>query len=111
MDFITMLGYVRDYVPVPVIVAVVVVIALVYASIFIADLIEQHFEEKYQKQLKIFDHKKIWVSVFWCVIVSVALALAKFIAWKEVFFYCLVILGASTFLYEAVLKKVIKTND
>lgn len=111
MDFITILNYVRDYVPVPVIVAVVAVIMLVYGSLYIADLIEKSVEERFQKELKIFDHKKIWLSVFWCVVVSVALAIGKFIAWKEVCFYCLVILGASTFLYEAILKKVIKKND
>jgi hypothetical protein len=37
---------------------------------------------------------------------SLTLALAKFIEWGEMPFYLVVILGASTFLYEAFLKKI-----
>ena len=105
MDFNSILNTVKDYVPVPVIVAVVAVIMLVYGSIYIASIIENAIEAKCKKQIRIFDHKKIWLSVFWCAVVSVALALAGFIAWRECFYYGLLILGASTFLYEAFLKK------
>lgn len=106
MDFNTILNTVKEYVPIPVIVAVVAVIMLVYGSMYIAGIIEDYLEEKSGKQIKIFDHKKIWLSLFWCVIVSVTLALAAFIQWKETPYYCLLILGASTFLYEAFLKKI-----
>lgn len=106
MDLNSILNIVKEYVPVPVIVAVVAVIMLVYVSIYIASLIEDAIEAKKGRQIKIFDHKKIWLSVFWCAVVSVALALAGFIAWRECFYYGLVILGASTFLYEAFLKKI-----
>ena len=106
MDFNNILNTVKEYVPIPVIVAVVAVIMLVYGSMFIAGIIEDYLEEKSGKQIKIFDHKKIWLSVFWCAVVSVALALAKFIAWREAVYYGLLILGASTFLYEAFLKKI-----
>ncbi len=105
MDFDTILNTVKEYVPIPVIVAVVAVIMLVYGSIYIAAVIENAIEAKCKKQIRIFDHKKIWLSVFWCAVVSVALALAGFIAWRECFYYGLLILGASTFLYEAFLKK------
>lgn len=106
MDLTTIISYVKDYVPVPVIVAVIAVIMLVYASLYAASLIEQRIEEKKGKQIKIFEHKKIWLSVFWCIILSVALALGGFIAWKETLYYWLLILGASSFLYEAFLKKI-----
>jgi 4-hydroxybenzoate polyprenyltransferase len=106
MDLNSILNIVKEYVPVPVIVAVVAVIMLVYVSIYIASLIEDAIEAKKGRQIKIFDHKKIWLSVFWCAIVSVALALAGFITWRECFYYGLLILGASTFLYEAFLKKI-----
>lgn len=106
MDFNTILNTVKEYVPIPVIVAVVAVIMLVYGSMYIASIIEEAVETKTGKQIKIFDHKKIWLSVFWCAVVSVALALAKFIAWREAVYYGLLILGASTFLYEAFLKKI-----
>ena len=106
MDLNSILNLVKEYIPIPVIVAVVVVIMLVYGSIYIAKIIEDSLEAKSGKQIKLFDHKKIWLSVFWCVVVSIALALAKFIEWKETFYYALLILGASTFLYEAFLKKI-----
>ena len=108
MDFTTILNIIKElkeYVPIPVIVAVAAVIMLVNVSIKIASIIEAAVEEKKNRQIKIFDHKKIWLSVFWCAVVSVALALAGFIAWRECFYYGLCILGASTFLYEAFLKK------
>ncbi|MBO7735100.1 MAG: hypothetical protein J6S67_21230 [Methanobrevibacter sp.] len=105
MDLSYVLSVIKDYIPIPVIVAVVAVIMLVYGSIYIAGLVEAYLEEKWQKQIKIFDHKKIWLSVFWCVIVAVTLAWAKYILWRELAYYSLIILGASTFLYEAFLKK------
>lgn len=111
MDFNSILNIVKEYVPVPVIVAVVAVIMLVYVSIYIASMIEDAIEAKKGRQIKIFDHKKIWLSVFWCAVVSVALALAKFIKWDEFLYYFFVILGASTFLYEAFLKKLGMKKD
>lgn len=106
MDFNSILNVVKEYVPMPVIIAVVAVIMLVYASGMLASMIEDAVEEKKGRQIKIFDHKKIWLSVFWCAVVSVALALAKYIEWRECVYYGLLILGASTFLYEAFLKKI-----
>ena len=106
MDFNSILNTVKEYVPVPVIVAVVCVIMLVYGSTYIASAIEESVEQKKGKQIKIFDHKKIWLSAFWCIVLTVALALSKAIQWKEVLYYWLLILGASTFLYEAFLKKI-----
>lgn len=106
MDFNTILNTVKEYVPVPVIVAVAAVIMLVYGSLKIAKIIEDYLEERDGKQIKIFDHKKIWLSFFWCIVVSVTLAMAGFIAWRETPYYGLFILGASTFLYEAFLKKI-----
>ena len=112
MDFNTILDTVKQYVPVPVIVAVVCVIMLVYVSTYIASAIEESIEQKKGKQIKIFDHKKIWLSAFWCIVLTVALAVSKTIQWKEVLYYWLLILGASTFLYEAFLKKIgIKKED
>lgn len=105
MDFISILQTVKEYVPIPVIVAVAANIMLVYGSSFIVSVIEEYLEDTYGKQFKFFDGKKVWLSAFWCIILSVTLALAKFIEWRELPFYLFVILGASTFLYEAFLKK------
>lgn len=106
MDLNSILNTVKEYVPMPVIVAVVCVIMLVYVSTYIASAIEESVEQKNGKQIKIFDHKKIWLSAFWCIIVTVALAVSKAIEWAQVLYYWLLILGASTFLYEAFLKKI-----
>lgn len=112
MDFNAILNTVKQYVPVPVIVAVVCVIMLVYGSGYIAAAIEESLEQKKGKQIKLFDHKKIWLSAFWCIVLTIALAVSKAIEWKEVLYYWLLILGASTFLYEAFLKKIgIKKED
>ena len=105
MDFNYIFSVVKDYVPIPVIVAVVCVIMLVYCSSFIIAAVEESLEQKKGRQIKIFDHKKIWLSVFWCILMTVALAISKAIEWKQVPYYWLIILGASTFLYEAFLKK------
>lgn len=106
MDFTAIINTVKENVPVPVIIAVVAVIMLVYGSMYLASVIEEAVETKTGKQIRIFDHKKIWLSVFWCAIVSVALALAGYIAWRETAFYGLFILGSSTLCYEAFLKKI-----
>lgn len=112
MDFNSILELVKQYVPVPVIVAVAAVIMLVYGSMYLARVVENYLEEKEGKQIKFFDHKKIWLNLFWSIVVSVTLALATFIQWKETPYYCLLILGASTFLYEAFLKKLgMKNNE
>lgn len=111
MDFISILQTVKEYIPIPVIVAVAANIMLVYGSSFIVSVIEKYLEEKNKKQYKLFDGKKVFLSAFWCVVLSVTLALAKFIEWRELPFYLFVILGASTFLYEAFLKKLgVKKN-
>jgi cobalamin synthase len=112
MDLSALFNVVKEYVPVPVIVAVAANIMLVYGSSWLVTLIEEYYEEEMGKQYKFFDGKKVWLSAFWCIILSVTLALAKFIEWRELPFYLFVILGASTFLYEAFLKKIgVKKND
>ena len=105
MDFISILQAAKEYIPVPVIVAVAANIMLVYGSQWLVTQIENYLEEKNKKQYRFFDGKKVFLSAFWCVILSLTLALAKFIEWREMPFYLFVILGASTFLYEAFLKK------
>ena len=112
MDFMSILETIKEYVPVPVIVAVIAVIMLVYGSLFLTKSIENYLEEKKGKQIKIFDHKKIWLSALWCAVTVVTLALAKHIEWRECPFYFFVILSASSFLYEAFLKKIgLKKED
>ena len=111
MDFNTILSYVKEYIPGPVIAAVVCVIMLVYMSSFIATSIEDVVEKKKGKQIKIFDHKKVWLSLFWCILMTITLAISKFIEWKQVPYYTFIVLGASTFLYEAFLKKLGMKKD
>ena len=109
MDF-SILNAIKEYIPVPVIVAVVIVIMLVYVTSFAAEVLEDYLEEKFKKQIKFFNHKKIWLSLFWCIICSVTVAAAGYISWKELPFYIFVILGGSTFLYESFIKRWITKN-
>ncbi len=106
MDLSALFSVVKEYIPIPVLVAVAANIMLVYGSQWLVTQIENYLEEKNKKQYKFFDGKKVFLSAFWCVILSLTLALAKFIEWREMPFYLFVILGASTFLYEAFLKKI-----
>ena len=106
MELSVIFNVVKEYVPIPVIVATVSNIMLVYGSTFLVSIIEEYLEENNGKQYRFFDGKKVWLSVFWCIVLSITLALAKFIEWREMPFYLFVILGASTFLYEAFLKKI-----
>ena len=103
---ISILQTVKEYIPIPVIVAVIAVIMLVYGSSLFLGVLEEYLEESWNRQIKFFNHKKIYLSLIWCVIASLTLALAKFIEWREMPFYLFVIMGASTFCYEAFLKKV-----
>lgn len=105
MDFLSILETVKEYVPVPVIVSVVVVIMMIYVSSIFLKVLEDFLEESWGRQIKFFDHKKIYLSLIWCAVSTLTLALAKFIEWREFPFYLFVILGASTFCYEAFLKK------
>jgi hypothetical protein len=105
MDLSALFNVVKEYVPIPVIVAVAANIMLVYGSQWLVTQIENYLEDKNKKQYKLFDGKKVWLSVIWCIVLSVTLALAKFIEWRELPFYLFVIMGASTFCYEAFLKK------
>ena len=106
MDLSALFNTVKEYIPIPVIVAVIAVIMLVYGSSLFLGVVEEYLEEEWNRQIKFFDHKKIWLSLIWCVVASLTLALAKFIEWREMPFYLFVIMGASTFCYEAFLKKV-----
>lgn len=105
MDLSALFTMAKEYIPIPVIVAVIANIMLVYGSSWLVTVIENYLEEKNGKQYRFFDGKKVFLSLFWCIILSLTLALAKFIEWRELPFYLFVILGASTFLYEAFLKK------
>ena len=102
MDVSTILNYVSDFIPTSVIVAAAVAILLIYLSQKIACVFEKWIEAKKNKQIRIFDHKKIWLSLFWSVVLSVALALGSFIEWREALFYAFCILGGSGFLYNMV---------
>jgi hypothetical protein len=105
MDFMTIINTVKDYIPMPVIIAVIAVIMLIYGSSIFFTTLEAFLEESWNRQIKFFDHKKIWLSLIWCSVATLTLALAKYIEWREFAYYLFVILGASTFCYEAFLKK------
>lgn len=106
MSLQEIIAFVTTYIPVPVIIAIILNIFFVYMTQKLVCKFENWIEEKKKKQIKIFDHKKIWLSVFWCVVLSVVLACTNLIEWKQLVYYMFIILGASTFCYEAFLKKI-----
>ena len=94
------------FVPAPVYVATMATIVFVYLSQFVAGKIESTLEAKTGKQLRIFDHKRIWLTVFWAVVMTVVLVLGGFITWQQSLLYVLVIMGLSCILYNGFLKKI-----
>lgn len=90
--------------PQAVLVAAILVVIFVKTTSVVVSKIEEKIEAKKGKEIKIFDHKKIWLSLFWCIIAVVLIAAAGFIAWRETPFYMFVIMGISTFCYEAIVK-------
>ena len=61
MDFISILQTVKEYIPIPVIVAVIAVIMLVYGSSLFLGVVEEYLEETWGRQIKFFNHKKIYL--------------------------------------------------
>lgn len=105
-----MFDFLRVYFPVAVLTAVVLVI--VFTEIF-KTWVEKlkAVAEKKGKKIKIFDFAKIWLAVFNAVIISVALVLAGFLEWRQLWVYTPAILGLSIFLYETILKKLKKLQN
>ena len=98
-----MFGVLQNYFPPAVIMAVVLVVIFTELLKIVVAKIEIKLE-KNGKQIKLFDHKKIWLAVFWSVVFSIALVLAGFFEWRKLFVYTPAILGIAIFLYEAILK-------
>ena len=101
MDFSQIAGML----PAAVVVATVAVIVLVYLTDRFLIKMEKAMEKKAGKEIKIFDSKKIWMSLFWCAVLSLALVLAEFVEPKEAPFYLFVIMGFSGFFYNAFIWK------
>lgn len=98
-----MFDILQNYFPPAVIMAVVLVVFFTELLKTVVEKIEIKLE-KNGKQIKLFDHKKIWLAVFCSVVFSVALVLAGFFEWRKLFVYTPAILGISVFLYEVILK-------
>ena len=105
------LEIIKEYIPIPVLLATFICIMLVFSSQKSAGYLEDYLEKKYDKQISFFDHKKIWLTLFWCIVLAVTLAVGKFITWQESFFYAFCIMGLSSFLYNAFFKKYLKDNE
>lgn len=104
-----MFGVLQSYFPTAVIMAVVLVVIFTELLKEVVAKIEIKLE-KNGKQIKIFDYTKIWLAVFCTLAISVALVLAGFLEWKQLFVYTPAILGMAIFLYEAILKTLLKLH-
>ena len=105
-----MFGVLQNYFPMAVFMAVVLVVVFTELLKKVVGKIEIRLEMN-GKQLKIFAYTKIWLAVFCAVVISVALVLAGFLKWKELFVYTPAILGMAIFLYEAILKTLRKLQN
>ena len=105
-----MFGVLQNYFPPAVFMAVVLVVIFTELLKKVVAKIEIKLE-KNGKQIKLFDHKKIWLAVFCSVVFSIALVLAGFFEWRKLFVYTPAILGIAIFLYEAILKPLKKLKN
>lgn len=105
-----MFGVLQNYFPPAVFMAVVLVVVFTELLKKVVAKIEIRLEMN-GKQIKIFDYTKIWLAVFCAVVISVALVLAGFLEWKQLFVYTPAILGMAIFLYEAILKTLRKLQN
>lgn len=105
-----MFGVLQNYFPMAVFMAVVLVVVFTELLKKVVAKIEIRLEMN-GKQIKIFAYTKIWLAVFCAVVISVALVLAGFLKWKELFVYTPAILGMAILLYEAILKTLRKLQN
>lgn len=105
-----MFGVLQNIFPTAVIMAAVLVVLFTELLKKVVAKIEIRLEMN-GKQIKIFDYTKIWLAVFCAVVISVALVLAGFLEWKELFVYTPAILGMAIFFYEAILKTLRKLQN
>lgn len=105
-----MFGILQNIFPTAVIMAAVLVVLFTELLKKVVAKIEIKLEMN-GKQIKLFDYTKIWLAVFCAVVISVALVLAGFLEWKQLFVYTPAILGMAIFLYEAILKTLRKLQN
>lgn len=106
MDILTqIIKTVLAEIPVMVWISIFIVIVNTYVTNVLIEKLEKKLETKKGKEIKIFNHKKIWVAFLWTLILSFVLYIANYIKLNDILIYFFMIMGFSTFLYEAFLKK------
>lgn len=108
MDFAAIVSMILGFIPPAVYVATFATIVFVYLTQVVASKIEEVIESKKGKNVAFFDHKKIWLTVFWAVSFTVLIVIGGFITWQQSLLYLLVIMGLSGLLYNGFLKDFIK---
>ena len=95
-------------IPAGVIVALVAVVLMTEATKTAIALLEVWLEEKKGRQIRLFDHTKIILTILWSVIMTVVIVYAEVIPLKAAGLYLFVIIGAACVLYELIIKKIKK---
>lgn len=108
MEFTSIVSMVAGFVPAAVYVATIATIVLTYLSQAVAGRIESALEARTGRQLRIFEHKRVWLTVFWAVVMTVVLVVGGFVTWQQSLLYVLVIMGLSGILYNGFLKSVVQ---
>lgn len=106
MEVIT--NYIKELleaIPKEVIFAVFLVVILTELTKILLSSLEKYLETKKGKEIKLFDHTKIILVIFWSLIFSAILAISKVYTWPKMPLYFFAILGLSSFFYELIIKK------
>lgn len=95
-------------IPVELIFALIIVIMITESTKAACKTLESKLEDKYKKEIKIFDHTKIIFLIFWSMIAILCLIACKVITWNQFPIYTFALIGSGSFCYELIVKKVKK---
>ena len=95
-------------IPYQVVFAIIAIVFLTEWTKTLAKNVEIYLEEKYKKEIKIFDHTKIIFLIFWSIMANICLVIGKVITWSLMPLYTFALIGVCSFCYELIIKKVQK---
>lgn len=112
MDIGIVLNIIKECISPYILISIIFNVILVNSAVILIKELEDYLEEMNNRQFKIFDHKKIWLNVIFSLLVTIGLFLSKSIEAEDFLMTILQIIGGTTLIYEAVLKKLgVKNED
>lgn len=105
MEFLNNLA---ELIPAGVLVALLGVVLMTEATKTALSILEDYLEAKVKRQIKFFEHTKIVFCIFWSMVFTAFLAWGEIIQTKTAPLYLFVLIGASSVLYELIIKRLKK---